>query len=447
VDEDVTGGTFEIDVTASILKQKYTGDICAAKTFQLPLGVGSITWQGLKCPVAKGTMTVPLTFTMSSSIPASLATADASSTAVATNGDKLLCMNVHLKKQGLVHQDRSAQIQEIQNTPGVLWTAGATPKFASQAPGASKSLCGVNGDWKASVQDAIARGNVKRFQPLLAATEIPENFDSETNWPQCAKIIGDIRDQSNCGCCWAFAGAEAASDRMCIATNASKMVPLSAQDVCFTSNFDGCNGGQIDTPWDYISRTGAVSGGQYQGTGPFGKGLCSDFSLPHCHHHGPQGDDPYPAEGAPGCPSQSSPSAPKKCDADATSPHNDFESDKYTFSGGTQSASGPSEIKQAIMAGGPVETAFTVYSDFENYVSGIYHHVSGSMAGGHAVKIVGWGVESGTKYWKVANSWNPYWGEKGYFRIKEGEGGIDDQVTFSAASAKWTKKGESTVVV
>merc|ERR1712232_475983 len=44
-------------------------------------------------------------------------------------------------------------------------------------------------------------------------------------------------------------------------------------------------------------------------------------------------------------------------------------------------------------AGGPVETAFTVYSDFENYAGGIYHHVSGSMAGGHAVKIVGWGVE------------------------------------------------------
>ena len=53
------------------------------------------------------------------------------------------------------------------------------------------------------------------------------------------------------------------------------------------------------------------------------------------------------------------------------------------------------------MQGGPVETAFTVYSDFENYVSGIYHHVSGSMAGGHAVKIVGWGVESGTKYWSL----------------------------------------------
>merc|ERR1712232_216579 len=126
----------------------------------------------------------------------------------------------------------------------------------------------------------------------------------------------------------------------------------------------------------------------YQGSGPFGKGLCSDFSLPHCHHHGPQGDDPYPAEGKPGCPSAQSPKAPTKCDADAQAPHSDFQNDKYTFSGSYQIALGSNEIKKAIIAGGPVETAFTVYSDFENYVSGIYHHVSGSMAGGHAVKIV-----------------------------------------------------------
>jgi cathepsin B len=101
-----------------------------------------------------------------------------------------------------------------------------------------------------------------------------------------------------------------------------------------------------------------------------------------------------------------------------------------------------------IMAGGPVETAFTVYSDFENYVSGVYHHVTGDFAGGHAVKIVGWGTDNGTKYWKVANSWNPYWAEKGYFRIKRGDSGIDDQVVGSSFNSKWSKKtGQATTVV
>lgn len=111
--------------------------------------------------------------------------------------------------------------------------------------------------------------------------------------------------------------------------------------------------------------------------------------------------------------------------------------------------SGADAIAQAIMEGGPVETAFTVYSDFENYVSGIYHNVKGEMAGGHAVRIVGWGVENGDKYWKVANSWNPYWGEKGYFRIRRGnnECNIEDEVTASSPHAKWGQESDSIEVV
>jgi cathepsin B len=346
------------------------------------------------------------------------------------------------------HPDRLAQIKQIQSTESLLWKPALVDRFASEAPGASKSLCGVKGDWKADIEAAIKNGKVKKFVPAqgLAAIKVPESFDSETNWPQCAKVIGDIRDQSNCGCCWAFAGAEAASDRMCIATNASIMVPLSAQDVCFCGSDDGCDGGQIDAPWMYISEVGAVSGGQYQGTGPFGKGMCSDFSLPHCHHHGPQGKDPYPAEGAPGCPSAKSPTCPSKCDAGAANDHKDFESDKYTFTGEMVSASGVADVQQLIMAGGPVETAFTVFSDFENYAGGIYHPTTTDSVGGHAVRIVGWGAENGVNYWKVANSWNPYWGEKGYFRIKFGAAGIDDSVTASPNDAKWSKKSTEVIV-
>jgi cathepsin B len=286
---------------------------------------------------------------------------------------------------------------------------------------------------------------------FINATAIPAEFDSEKNWPKCAEVIGDIRDQSNCGCCWAFAGASAASDRLCIATEGKVAVPLSAQDVCFCASDDGCQGGQIDTPWAHIIENGVVTGAQQtwkKGQGktnpdPFaGEGLCSDFSLPHCHHHGPVGNDPFPAENAPGCPSATSPKCPKKCDATASGSHKDFRGDAYTFHGRAGTASGEEGIQKAIMSGGPVETAFTVYADFANYAKGIYHHVKGSVMGGHAVRMVGWGVEGGVKYWKVANSWNPNWGEKGYFRIKRGnsECGIEDGVTFSPHDAKWSKK-------
>ena len=48
-----------------------------------------------------------------------------------------------------------------------------------------------------------------------------------------------------------------------------------------------------------------------------------------------------------------------------------------------------------------------------NVATGVYQHVTGEMLGGHAIKILGWGVENGTPYWLAANSWNSDWGHKG----------------------------------
>ena len=72
-----------------------------------------------------------------------------------------------------------------------------------------------------------------------------------------------------------------------------------------------------------------------------------------------------------------------------------------------------------------MEAAFTVYDDFFNYKSGIYKHTTGSYRGGHAVKMLGWGVENGVEYWLCANSWGPSWGDKGFFKIAKGQCGID----------------------
>ena len=253
-----------------------------------------------------------------------------------------------------VHPERAAMIESLQATPGILWKPAAHPRFAASPPGVALApLMGVTGDWVKTINEAKAKGDIEEFV-ADPSVKIPAFFDAAEKWPECAKMINDIRDQSACGCCWAFAGAEAASDRMCIATNAKVMIPLSAQDLCFCGVqifSHGCNGGQINTPWDHIKRIGAVSGSQFNNTGPFGSDMCSDFSLPHCHHHGPKGADPYPDENTPGCPNVArSPKCPNSCDAGSPLT---WKEDKYTFKGKVQSASGEAAIQQMIMAVAP----------------------------------------------------------------------------------------------
>jgi len=121
--------------------------------------------------------------------------------------------------------------------------------------------------------------------------------------------------------------------------------------------------------------------------------------------------------------------------------HSEFMSDKHVFKGRVQQYNGEASMQQALMKAGPIEVAFTVYEDFEVYTGGIYKATSSKQMGGHAVKLVGWGVDNGVKYWKIANSWNPYWGENGYFRIVRGtnECGIESQTAGNDPSEGWCK--------
>jgi cathepsin B len=347
-----------------------------------------------------------------------------------------------------VHDQARAELAARVNAiPGITWTAGPVERFAGTPLGSFKDMLGVKEDQDAAWEQAIAAGEVEVVNEASSNFEAPASFDSAENWPQCAKTILDIRDQSNCGCCWAFGAASAASDRLCIATDAQILVPLSANDMCFCSNTNGCGGGYVNAAWDYIKKSGLVTGGQRQDdlkdhkTDPFeGENFCSAFPLPHCHHHG-SNTDPYPDETTSACPTQSSGKCPTKCDADAKAEHATFMSDKHVFLGRVQQYNGEATMQQALMEAGPIEVAFTVYDDFEVYNSGIYKKTSSQQMGGHAVELVGWGEEGGVKYWKVKNSWNPYWGENGYFRIVRGnnECGIESGTGANDPSGGWCR--------
>merc|ERR1712025_1149436 len=80
---------------------------------------------------------------------------------------------------------------------------------------------------------------------------------------------------------------------------------------------------------------------------------------------------------------------------------------------------------------GAVQAGFTVYEDFFLYNGRVYTQNSNVRKGGHAISIIGWGVENGVKYWLCKNSWGVGWGDAGFFKIRRGtnECGIEDQIT------------------
>ncbi|KAG5887963.1 hypothetical protein JTB14_037355 [Gonioctena quinquepunctata] len=256
-----------------------------------------------------------------------------------------------------------------------------------------------------------------RVHEITEDTDIPESFDARENWPEC-DIIKAVRDQSSCGSCWAVAAAAAMSDRICIHSKGQTKIWVSDEDLlscCYACGF-GCDGGFTYRAWSYWEETGIVSGGPYNSTTG-----CRAYSMESCEHHS-TGDKPQ-------CSSldYSTPSCEKKCDSDSKLNYAD---DKSHGESVYQVSSEEQQIQLELLKNGPAEAAFTVHSDFLTYKSGVYQYVSGTVQGGHAVRLLGWGVENGVKYWLVANSWNEDWGDKGLFKIIRGtnEGGFEEEI-------------------
>jgi len=258
---------------------------------------------------------------------------------------------------------------------------------------------------------------MKKIRLLAAITAIPDSFDARQQWGSICPSTNDVRDQGACGSCWAFGAAEAMTDRICISSNATQTPYLSAEDLVSCCGIfqcgDGCNGGYPSGAWTYFQQTGLVTGGDYNS-----KQGCLPYQIASCDHHvngtlPPCGD------------TQPTPACSKSCQNGAV-----WKNDKHFGKTAYSVSTSILAIQTEIYTNGPVEAAYTVYEDFLAYKSGVYVHTSGDELGGHAVKILGWGVEDNTPYWLVANSWNPDWGNQGFFKIIRGqdECGIEDQI-------------------
>jgi cathepsin B len=231
----------------------------------------------------------------------------------------------------------------------------------------------------------------------------PASLDLRSKYIACTSIR-TIRNQLNCGSCWAFASMNSLSDRYCIKYS-NPLGPaqraFSPEDLteCAPNSIGGygCSGGYMNTGFIYAKNTGVCTGEEKANTF-----LCKPYFLP----------------------GGSLPSCQNQCQFPANYP-TPYALDKYKIKSYNQITGinlfwKVRNMMCALNTRGTIIAGFTVYQDFFSYSSGVYHHISGGYAGRHAIRIIGYGTWAGTPYWLCANSWGTGWGLGGFFRIRKG---------------------------
>jgi C1A family cysteine protease len=204
-----------------------------------------------------------------------------------------------------------------------------------------------------------------------AKAAIPAHFD----WRNVHgyNYVTNIKDQGNCGSCWAFSSTAALESHVLITK--FTYLNLSEQILVSCDRKDlGCGGGWLNYAANFIRDKGLPAEQYYPYTAT--NGVCASaetewwrntYKIVSWHYVG-------------------SPNKPNLV-----------------------------MIKKALVTYGPLVTTFRVYSDFLYYSSSVYQYTSGDLLGGHAVVIVGY--DDAEQYFIVKNSWGIDWGESGYFRI------------------------------
>lgn len=228
----------------------------------------------------------------------------------------------------------------------------------------------------------------------VPVTSIPTSFDAREKW---SGLIGPVLNQGQCGSCYIFASTECLMDRLMIALNKPVFgsVSLSQQFVvdCFSDQGQnpGCSGGVIQDAVSWISSNPVPQGSPaYTGVQ---KGCPGAAGMPKWYGNGP-----------------------------------------YAVTAGGSAADQKADIQREIMINGPVAAGIIVYNDFQTWwnsatasAGGVYKPTNTSQSnvdGGHAVKVIGWGLSGNDPYWLIQNSWGTTGGinGSGVYRLYDSTG-------------------------
>ncbi|VDO86344.1 unnamed protein product [Soboliphyme baturini] len=91
----------------------------------------------------------------------------------------------------------------------MTWKMGMNKRFRGMSEEQLRAMSGATFD---GLEELPVK---KSFRRNL---DLPKSFDARDHWPNC-KYIPFIRDQSNCGSCWAVSTASVMTDRHCIASS------------------------------------------------------------------------------------------------------------------------------------------------------------------------------------------------------------------------------------